>query len=73
VTSSRDSLFAFKKRAAELGAIQEYEADSGGRVYAVYENGEVLPIGVTLTALAGRSKLTPDQFNGAVQEAMRGA
>src|SRR6187551_2726575 len=59
-------LTRFKERAGALGAITHYEADSAGRVYAVYENGEVLPISVTLPSLAGRSNIPQGGFDQAV-------
>jgi hypothetical protein len=61
------SLSAFVKRAAELGAITEYEADGSGRVYAVYENNEILPIGITILSLAGLSHIPLDRLDVAVR------
>jgi hypothetical protein len=51
---------------------RQYEADSDGRVYGVFENGEVLPLGITVPALASRSEITREQFNDAVGRQMRG-
>jgi len=62
---------AFEQRAAELGAINAYEADSAGRIYAKFENGEVLPTGLTVRSLAGRSDIPQGGLDMAI-EAERG-
>lgn len=60
----------FERRANELGPIREYEADLEGRIYAVYENGEILPTGLFLPALAGQSHIADGGLNQAVEEAL---
>ncbi len=60
----------FRKRANDLGSIVAYEADGAGRIYAVYENTEILPIGVVLRSLASQSNITPAAFDHAVREAV---
>jgi flagellar hook protein FlgE len=67
---AHESLSAFRQRAKEVGRITAYEASGDGSVYAVYENGEVLPIGVVLPSLAGQSRITLAAFDHAVREAV---
>jgi hypothetical protein len=60
----------FERRANELGVINEYEADSKGRIYACYDNGEVLPTGLFLPALAGQTHIATGGLDQAIEEAL---
>jgi hypothetical protein len=43
----------------------KFEADSDGRIYGHTTDGEVLPMGIKLKQLAGRSDITSEELKAA--------
>jgi hypothetical protein len=61
MTTERESLAAAER-------IVRYEADGSGHVYAEYGNGEILPTGVVLTALASQSQISVEAYQAELQK-----